>query len=192
MNSQFYKDKFERRIPVTGLFMERVGVLIKDQGGALDQGQMAEVMVQALVETGLVAEPTEDDLEYLALEINKRYKDKEGEEEKDRPPTGKGKHFAGYFSEWASEMAYDRLCFYAAGFDYAKAREYFETYDQLAIVALADEKLRLEFELARVTFEASLFGFGGGYKDTPREGESVFDLTQEGQAAERTLKDLGF
>lgn len=191
MPSEFYLERFERKIPLTGMFLERMGKLISAAGEVDDEG-MVEIIAQAMVDAGLVEEPTDEAVAGIIVDLNAIYGDKKDKKEEEDKPTGKGKHFAGYFAEWASSLSFDKLCFYAAGFDYAKAREYFVTLDQRSVVAIADEKLRLEFELARVSFEAALFGFGGGYKNTPREGESVFDLSSGGQDAEKALKNLGF
>lgn len=191
MSSEFYKDRFSRRIPLTGLFMERLGALVSEHGDVTEEVTMVAIVGQAMIDAKLVEEITDEALTEVVTQLNEHRDEKKGDEEGAKPQ-GQGKHFAGYFSEWASGLSYDKLCFYAAGYDYAKAREYFENHDQRSILALADEKLRLEFELARVSFEAALFGFGGSYKDTPREGDSVFDLSDDSQIAENALKNLGF
>jgi hypothetical protein len=194
MPTIFYQAKYESVFPITGLFLELLGIKLQSFEQTPTNEETAVILLDCLKESGLRKEPAEDDLRYVVEELEKRHQDseekrnKEGESNK----TGKGKHFAGYFASWASEMTYDKLCLYVADYDFTKAKDYYETQDQQTIVAIADEKLRLEFEKVRAAFEAALFGFGGGYKDTPREGDSSFDLTEDSKSAERALKNMGF
>lgn len=194
MSTQFYQDRFERRLPITGLFLERLGRTVeglRDRGDDLTEALLVGLVTQCLKECGLVEEAQEEDVVYVIQQLEELYKDNE-ETEEVSSPSGKGKNFAGYLAEWAYGLSYDKLCLYIADFDYTRAQQYYESLDQRSIVAIADEKLRLDFEKARVSFEASLFGFGGSYKATPKEGEVDFDLTQDSSAAERALKNLGF
>ena len=130
MPSEFYLDKFERSIPLTGLFMERLGLLVSGAGGQVDEAGMLVLLAQAMQDAHLVeATATDEQVQEVVISIEEYHR--EQAEKADEPQsTGKGKHFAGYFSEWASALSYDKLCFYAAGYDYAKAREYFESHDQ--------------------------------------------------------------
>lgn len=194
MPTIFYQAKYESVFPITGLFLELLGIKLQNLEQTPTNEEFAVILIDCLKESELCKEPSDKELSYVVEELEKRHKntedkrDREGESNK----TGKGKHFAGYFADWASAMTYDKLCFYVADYDFAKAKDYYETQDQQTIVAIADEKLRLEFEKVRAAFEAALFGFGGGYKDTPREGDSSFDLTEDSKSAERALKNMGF
>ena len=191
MSSEFYLDYFERKVPLTGLFLEHLGKSVSEAGEITAQEEMVKLVGDCLKQVGLLKDPTTSETLDVIADIESCYK-KPGEENEINKPDSKGKFFAGYFAEWASEMKYDTLCLYVANFEYAKARNYFESQDQRSIIAIADEKLRLEFELARVSFEASLFGFGGSYKGTPKEGDQGFDLSTDGEVAEQALKNLGF
>lgn len=193
MPTVFYQDKYEQPLPITGMLLEILGIKLKQFEEAPTGDDVHQVLRQCLEESGLAKDPTDEQVVYVAEELQQRHEKTQEKGEEASGAKGKGKYFAGYFADWASDMPYDKLCFYVAGYDYAKAKDYYETHDQQTIVALADEKLRLEFELARVSFEASLFGFGGGYKDTPKEGDAVFDLSIDGdESGERALKNLGF
>ena len=48
MPSEFYLDKFERSIPLTGLFMERLGLLVSGAGGQVDEAGMLVLLAQAM------------------------------------------------------------------------------------------------------------------------------------------------
>lgn len=192
MASEFYRDYFDRKIPLTGLFIEHLGNKMKKAPEDIDPVMLLEILEECLIETGLLKEPTEEQLVSVLKDLQSCYEEGKKDTEGTTWSNNKGKNFAGYLQEWATSLSYDKLCLYVAGFDYVKAREYFETRDQRSIVAIADEKLRLEFELARVSFEASLFGFGGGYKATPKEGDADFDLTSDDEVAVEALKSFGF
>lgn len=189
MASMFYLDRFKREMPLTGLFIECVGH--RSQGEESDAARVVKILGDALVESGLVEkDPTDDQIVYIA---NRMKEMREGGEEKDKdsPLTpSSGKYFAGYFTEWAAELDYVTLCLYVSDYDYDTARRHYEETDYQSIIAIAHEKLKLDFEKARVSFEASLFGFGGGYKDTPKEGDNVVDLVNGGEEANRTMEAM--
>lgn len=192
MASIFYQDKFDRQIPLTGLFLECLGNYVKELGDELTDEAILHAVQRALMKSELRKEPSEEDLAYVAEELTRRSAAAEERQGDAKATSIKGRYFSGYLTDWAYGLNFDKLCLYVADYDYPKARELYETLDQQSVVALADEKLRLEFERARVTFEAALFGFGGGYKDTPKEGDATFDLTDDNQSAERALKNMGF
>ena len=188
MPSHFYQDRFIHTIPLTGLFVEHLGIKVKEAGG-LTEENVVPTIAQCLVDCGLVEkEATEAQVAGVIERLQEiEKKDLEGKGERS-PDTGKGKYFAGYLTDWATNLNYVQLCLYAADFDYPRARKYFEEVDQQSLIALAHDKLRFDFERARVSFEAALFGFGGKYKDTPGEGDSVIDLTQDGEDANKRLE----
>lgn len=187
MASMFYLDRFKREMPLTGLFIECVGHLTK--GEEADAAGVVEILGSALVDSGLVEkDPTESQIIYIAGRMKEM---REGDEKTDSPLTpSSGKYFAGYFTEWAAELDYVSLCLYVSDYDYDAARRHYEETDYQSIIAIAHEKLKLDFENARVSFEASLFGFGGGYKNTPKEGDNVVDLVNGGEEANRTMEAM--
>lgn len=192
MATLFYEDRFERRLPLTGLFIECFGkevAEIDNPSGA----DIVRVISETLIKCGLVeGEPSEEDVVYVVERMNLLAADGEVKGKGADAPNGKGKFFAGYFMEWASGLEFHALCLYAAGYDYEKARRLYEEVDHKSLIAIAHEKLQFDFERARVALEASLFGFGGGYKDTPKSDDSsnVIDLTGDSPEADRILKSM--
>ena len=188
MESMFYLDRFKREIPLTGLFIECVGH--HAQGEEVDAESTVKILKAAMLESGIVdKDPTDAQIIYIAERMKEM---REGDISKDSPmtPSSSGKYFAGYFSEWAAGLDYVTLCLYVADYDYDTARRYYEGTDYQSLIAIAHEKLKLDFEKARVSFEASLFGFGGGYGKTPKEGENVVDLVDGGEDANRTMEAM--
>jgi hypothetical protein len=190
MSSIFYQDKFSRQLPLTGLFIECVGNQMSSAEGA-DSVDVVEAIKKALVVSELVSgDPTDDQIVYMVGRLNDMATENAAKPDAGGPQNSKGKFFAGYFTDWAANLDYVTLCLYAAGYDYAKARKYYETVDHQSLIAIAHEKLKFDFERARVSLEASLFGFGGGYKATPKEGDNVIDLTTGGEEANRALEEM--
>lgn len=96
-----------------------------------------------------------------------------------KPSAGK-RMFSDYFNEWAAGLDLGQQCLWIADFDPSRARHLYMYEDFEMVEALAALRLDFERERNRVQFEASLFGFGGGYgKQSKRdEGEvKVHDLT---------------
>jgi hypothetical protein len=188
--SIFYQDKFKRQLPLTGLFIECVGDLM-GESSVTESAEVVEVIKKALSLSELVAgEPTEEEIVYMIGRLNDMAEKSPLNDADSGPQNGKGKYFAGYLTDWAANLDYVTLCLYAAGYDYENARKYYETVDHQSLIAIAHEKLKFDFERARVALEASLFGFGGGYKDTPKEGDNVVDLTSGGEDANRHMESV--
>lgn len=187
MTTIFYQEKFNPQIPLTGLFMEHLGVKIEQAGGVSAEIAVG-VIKDCLLECDVLEEVSEDQLIGVVKRINDLAEAPAKEDSADAS-TGKGKFFAGYLTDWANGLDYAKLCLYLADYSYHTAREYYEKIDQQIIIAIAHDKLRQDFENARVVFEASLFGFGGSYGNTPKEGEEVIDL-EGGERANRAMEQL--
>lgn len=187
MPSIFYQEKFDQPLLITGLFLERLGVKVEEAGGMTEENA-EEILSQCLVDCQIVQKsPTEEQLAYVLSRLQEK-----GDKDKSTAPesSGKGKHFAGFFTSWANSMDFATLCLYIADYNHSKARELYENLDQRSVVALAHERLRFDFEKARVSFEACLFGFGGGYGKTPNEGDIDIDLTTGGERANKAFEEL--
>lgn len=190
MASIFYQDKFNHQLPLTGLFIECVGDLMVNQDETTAEDVVVSIKKAMLLSELVVDEPAEDQVLYMIDRLNSMAGEIAQRSADAAPDNSKGKYFAGYLTDWAANLDYVTLCLYAAGYDYEKARQYYEKVDHKSLIAIAHEKLKFDFERARVALEASLFGFGGGYKATPKEGDSVIDLTSGGPEAERALEAM--
>lgn len=193
MPSLFYSEMFRPGLPLTSLFIETVveelSKLPKDQR----EDRFFSILEESVTRCGLLdGLPSEEQVVDLATRLGERSRGLGGSGAAGAPPDGSGKRFAGYLISWASSLRIDRLCLYAAGYDYRLAEYYYRSLDQQTLVAIANAKLELELERAKVGFEAALFGFGGRYKDTPDENTQVFDLTGDNPGAEVALKNMGF
>jgi hypothetical protein len=190
MPSIFHRARFSIRTPLTSLFLEHFSLELTKLTPEEREDQFVEVLARCMEECGLSEGPPSDDqLIEIADRLNQVVPTEETE---DGQTLRGGSHFSGYFIEWSGKLRADGLCLYLADYDYPRANRLYCELDQQLVVAIASEKLRLEFERARVAFEAALFGFGGSYKGSPQGDEKVFDLTKDNAAAEVALKNFGF
>ena len=190
MASIFYQDKFNHQLPLTGLFIECVGGLMTNQDETAATETVDSIKKAMLLSELVTEDPTEDQVLYMIERLNAMAGEISQKSNDAASENTKGKYFAGYLTDWAANLDYVTLCLYTAGYDYEKARQYYEKVDHKSLIAIAHEKLKFDFERARVALEASLFGFGGGYKSTPKEGDNVVDLTSGGPEAERALEAM--
>ena len=191
MPSIFYNDVVLHRLPVTCLFMEYVTATLADLPKEEREEQFYQVLATGLQVCGVIeGVPTEEQVAEIARRMAEQVEKQE--ERGGSQKAGAGAYFAGYLTAWAGKLSSEGICFYVANYDYDLARRLYCEIDQQTLSAIAKDKLQLEFERARVGFEASLFGFGGKYKDTPSEADCEFDLTKDSKAAEAALKSFGF
>ena len=95
------------------------------------------------------------------------------------------------YAEWVAMLDAERLCLYLAGWDPTKALQYYWEVESITLQEAIKLKAQHDSQLSLLQMEASLYGFGGKYKDdNSGEKANVHDLsTDEGIAA---LKSFGF
>jgi hypothetical protein len=191
-HSIFYDDYFRVGPPVTGLLFEKIMDTLK---GEVEQGfeRLPSVVADSLVECGLVdGTATEEAVVHVLQGLDRIAKANTTADKEVSETDPAGKFFAGYLAGWAGKLDVAGLCLYVADYDFFKARDYYTQLDQQTLVAIAHDKLQFEFERARVSFEAAMFGFGGSYKGSSDANTEEFDLTSDNASAEVLLKNLGF
>jgi hypothetical protein len=193
MTSQFYQDRFDRPFPVTMLFLECMS-RIAGQEGEGSEGLLRAVLSKALVDARLVeGKPSSDDMLYVMrrlAELRQQNETKEGD------PSGGASHekrgFGSDYLKWLSDMDHQALCFHAAGYNLIEARRLYSEEDYETVVAVSRQKADSDWHDRVGWFEASLFGFGGGYGKGGNANENVFDLRKDRASAESALKAAGF
>lgn len=154
----FYAATFERRFPVSYLLVERLASILGDQEP--DSTALATAVSKALKDCQTCSKPTAEDIAYVVerLAVPVKAQDSGVEEQ-----SLEGKSFGGGFLKWVKELDPEQTCMFVAGYDLERAATLYARADRDDVVALAAVKVNQEWELARVRFEAALFGFGGGY-----------------------------
>ena len=190
MPTLFYKSHFSPELPITFLFTEHLMAVLQGIEPQEREEKFVEVVALSLQVCGVTkGAPTEEELVSVIERLNEQALK---EREEDDLAIQGGRNFAGYFIQWAGKLHAEALTLFLADYDFERARRYYCELDQQAVIAIASERLRLEFERARVSFEAALFGFGGSYKGSPKDGDADFDLTKDNATAEVMLKNFGF
>lgn len=184
-----FKDRMDRRLTLSLYFFEvldEAQQIVNDssgEGAELDNELgLATAIMASLIETDVCEEPTTEDVEYVADRLVKYYDEaKKASEEKSKEGglagTGK-KTFAGEAMKFLGNLKPDEQCLYLADFDIEKAHHLYTQVDRDDIKVISEQKVGFQWEMMRVQFEASLFGFGGGYGDGESDPNAeVIDLT---------------
>ena len=103
-------------------------------------------------------------------------------EAENRPSRG-ARQFYQYYQEWFAKLDMTQTCMWLAGYDLAKAQDLFYQQDYELVEHMVKVKASHDHELARATYEACMFGFGGKYgtgsKTVKDEGDvTVHDLSK--------------
>jgi len=178
------------------MMIERTAALIKEaqdreaNGEELDI-QYQDVLLRALTDVGIDS-PTPEMVEYLAIRV-------EGVREEisvadSLEPPSNAKSFATDFMKWTAALTSEEICLYAADYDLATARTYYEMEDRDTVLYLCKKKVEERWQQVIISFESCLFGFGGKYKGS--EGDSdgntqVFDLKKNPEAGTAMFGNIG-
>lgn len=140
---------------------------------------------------------TQDEISTLAVELQRISAE---EAAKDKPQE-KGKEqttLGSTYMAWLGKLPADKLCYLISGFDPAKAEQLYCEVDHRTVSEMAASYIEQQWQLVQVSYEASMYGFGGGYKNDKSaaswsgENTNTFDLTKGGSEAIAALKSVGF
>jgi hypothetical protein len=192
--SVFYKSA-SRPVALTFLALEHLSLrrqqLEETQNTSIT---LAQVLKEAIALCGF-PEPSDPDLVYLISRINSTAEERK--EHGDKVKLQANKHFAGALSEWLVSLTPDKAVIWLSNYDIDLARQLYYTTDVEEVSALISIKMEETFQLAKVRYEASLFGFGGGYGKSHGPNTTVHNLRanaspEEEADALQSLKALGF
>jgi hypothetical protein len=179
----FYQIERERRFPITLYFLELLAAESEARGPEADQ---LEIIACCITRAGLRAKPKRDDLTF-AVERLGAIRDEvlaqdDGEPPKERRDRGLGTDFM----RWLGGLGSEELCLFITDFDSERARAVYRGWDRDEVMQASRMCLQYEREKLKATYEATMYGFGGGYKSDPNRGAmeesgntQVFDLTQD-------------
>jgi len=118
----------------------------------------------------------------------------------DKPKGGSGKSEKGLGSDymkWLGKLPSDRLCYILAKFDPARAAELYLGTDYRVVQDMGEVYLEMQWNKIQSSFEASMYGFGGGYEGSKGGGDReviTYDLTTPAgkKEAMASLRASGF
>lgn len=158
MDSIFLKAT-QRPFNVTFFMVEHFTKAVKEGGKEV---QMGEAVGAALEACGI--QSTDENKEYLAARIVEENEKWKGSNKGSSSSRGK-KQFGDGFAQWGGGLSPQELCMYLSEYDFEKARYLYCSVDKQDVMSLANGKLKYDMELAVLSYEACLFGFGGWYGD---------------------------
>jgi hypothetical protein len=168
--SIFYNAQFEQLFPIPLIAFERLS--------ALSHLPAEEALPIVLAECCNKPNPTEAEVVYFLERI--RDDSKEAQEKIEavtdaKPANTSTKTLGTSFKKFLGQLDSARLLLLACGWDYEKAKYLYTKVDRKAANQIIDDFLELQHERNTYLFEATMYGFGGGYTDDERE--EVMDLT---------------
>lgn len=182
-----FKDNKERPLTLSLYFFEVLEELFQELSviEEIDDVVLTATIVSALTLSGTKKGPTSEDIAYVVERMHdynsqKEKKEKELEEAETKTKKGSNKAFAEHAIEWIGHLPADKMCIWLADYDYELAEKFYCKYDRDTVTTMIDQKVENEWERMRVQFEASLFGFGGGYGESNDPNAEIIDLTEGG------------
>jgi len=192
MASIFYRANYERKFPLTMLFLELLQASISEkEAEELTADQLLPLILECLVKSGLKEKAKKSDADYVIDRLTSMMQ--EAQPTGDGAPPSKKQTFASSYSAWAAALEPDALCLAASSFDYFQAERLYKEVDKEDVIWLADQYLRAEWEKIKVGFESVVYGFGGSYKDDSSGGSGgadTYDLTKESAKGLAALKKV--
>jgi hypothetical protein len=189
MASLFYREHFQP-YPITLLLLEHFSVLMEEQLKLelAYQDSFEVLATQVLLDTKTLKHPpTEAEMIYLFTRIKAI---QEEEAEPKSPTSGNGKKlFGSHYLEWLDTLDSEKLCLFASDYDYERARHLYCKTDRDAVTDMARLRAESDWQGKLASFEACLFGFGGGYGDSD---ERVIDMKEDPKGAEASIRSMGF
>ncbi len=166
----FFEANFQRLFPVTFLLVEAIAQSIV--GGE----QNEDVAISKAIVTVAKVPVTRSAIDYVVDRVREVYPG-DTEQEASTPRTGRG--FATAFQQWASSLSPEGVCLYLAKYDFEGARRLYCEVDKKDVVAMAALKIKEEWERSVLSYECSLYGFGGSYGNEERDDSDALDVNSE-------------
>lgn len=184
----------ERPIPLSFLMLEYLNVRRHELEKEESERTLGEVVEEACRVCGF-EDITKEKILYLVTRMSR------SSEERKKGGGAKAllranRDFGGALAEWISGLEPAEVCLWLSSGDLLQANYLYSSADVEEVAALVDVMIQYAFQQAKVRYEAALFGFGGGYKRTPKEGTKVYNLEdpspEEEDAALEALRQMGF
>lgn len=191
MPGLFYSLETERPVPITLFFLEAVARITEED----PEQDACKVVTGALRRSKVSHRPNKAQVDYALSRLqeisNQIAANTHGESK--TPDKGLGTDLL----IWLSRLHTEEMCLLLSGFDSKKAREIYREWDRDEVTESFRIFLSYEREKIQASFEAALYGFGGGYKGSkggPSEDSGsagnveVYDLTKHNPEGLEELK----
>jgi hypothetical protein len=185
MRSIFYNQVKGRRFPVSLIALE---YYVAETQFCDTEEAMFDVFLETLVRFCGVTAPDDEDVEYFLSRLEGiRSEIQPGTTTKGRP----NKSFGTSYDQYIQDLTLDSTILRMVGYNLDAAKRIYHDLDRDDAMKLVSEYVTGLREEGLLQLEASMYGFGGKYKnDKGQTKAKVHDLTtEEGRAA---LKRCGF
>jgi len=175
----------DHRFPISLLAMEKYEEL-STQCKTDEEHLIASCVV--MKEFCGVGDPEEEDITYFASRLSSIVEDIDKEVKKKKERVSFGTSYAKYIGGARVDLLLTRMCNY----DYDRAKYLYSKVDRDHCLDLIRDFITQQMEFNQVLMEASMYGFGGKYKDDKQRptADASHDLNSEqGMAA---LQKMGF
>lgn len=185
-NSIFFNELKGRRFPISLLAIE---VYSLEAGTCTSEDELFDVFFRVITELCGVAQPTDEDLNYFVdrLEVLRGEMIKA---EENAPPKA-SKSFGTAYHEYLSKLMVDSRILRMVGYNFDAAKKIYCELDRDDAMKLVNEYMTGLLEEGLLNMEATMYGFGGKYKDDKGGTKgNTHDLTTED--GKKALRRLGF
>jgi len=190
MPSMFYTAAFERRFPLTFLFLEDIGITTSELNENSNEEDVELAIRRSLKRCYKDMKVTAADVAYVSERLEKAAAEKEKRAAELADQTGSGKKkqsFASSYADWAAKLEPHEACLAAANMDYFKARRLYCEVDKDDVTEMSAQWMKMEWEKIKVGYESVVYGFGGGYKEGASLGDTEVDVSTDDNAKGKAI-----
>ena len=181
-------------VPFTGFLLDLLKEEFGSEEGVPDNPHAQAIAIKGAIKaSGLLAHPRLKHCDYVLTRMQALVAmAKEGGDEKDEkeePSLGTA------YLKWIRKLDFQQMCLFLGKYNLSEARRLYTEVDMEDVSRMYADRVAYDFEVARLQFEASMFGFGGSYggdkaKSSPVDA-GVTDLTKASNAdVERIFRDV--
>lgn len=183
--SLFYTLHFSK-LPVTPsfLFLEVMQKVIKESPEEILSNVLSTAINKVYAKT-----LSSKQLDVFAQALVQPKKDQEDQNQKISKSLGTD------YLKWLSELKAEQQCFLLADYDPVKARQLYCETDYRLVSAMAETYLSNTWQKIQTSYEASMYGFGGKYKDgnnSAAANDDTVEVRSDSLSAMKQLSSLGF
>lgn len=177
--SLFYSHHFRTGVVLSFLLLERFAALLEVEPDKESETTVLRCLAQAVKDC--TGDSADDEALIACMQRVIALTKKKAEGATELPPAPE-KGFAASYSKWLQNLAPADTCLLVAGNDFHLAYSLYCEIDREEMLALAEAKLKDDWEHIKISFESSVYAFGGSLDgSTPgsKSKEVIVDLTKD-------------
>jgi len=189
--SKFYRSRAEPKpTNISYLLLEALQATIS---GTTEDSLTGEILekARALVNLPVLTDKKmialAEDLSSVYSEASTLQTNQANSQTSDRPTLGSD------MAAWLRGLTPTHTCYLLSGFDPERAEHLYCEVDHRTVIEMFEVYVTEKAKMVQTSYEATMYGFGGSYKDDKRSSSSnVIDLTETNKEGLDLLGSLGF